>query len=85
MSDRELFNTVVGVELLLGDAGALIYLVSPGYIDSIGQMNPNPTYGTDANQLLLESVDEFGLDQLVMKPTRGGSTIDLIFLPTLNQ
>ena len=42
-------------------------------------MNPKSTYGTDVNQLLLESVNEFGLDQLVMEPTRGSNIFDLIF------
>ena len=48
-------------------------------VGSTGQVNPNPTYGTDVNQLLLESVNEFGLDQLVTEPTHGSNVLDLIF------
>ena len=40
---------------------------------------PNPTYGTDVNQLLLESINEFALDQLVAEPTYGRNILDLIF------
>ena len=61
MSDRKLFNTAIGVELLLDGVGGF-NLPSISWIDYTGQTNPNPTYGTDTNQLLLESVDEFGLD-----------------------
>ena len=46
-------------------------LPSISWVGGTGQVNPNPIYGTDVNQLLLESVNEFGLDQLVMEPTRG--------------
>ena len=61
--------------LLAGDFN----LPSISWIDGTGQVNPNPTYGTDVNQLLLESVNEFGLEQLVTDPTRRGNILDLIF------
>ena len=54
-------------------------LPSISWIDGTGQVNPNPTYGTDVNQLLLESVNEFRLEQLVTKPTHRGNILDLIF------
>ena len=47
-----------------------------------GHIKPNPTYGTDVNQSLLESINEFALDaldQLVTEPTRGRNILDLIF------
>ena len=37
------------------------------------------SYGTDVNQSLLESINEFALDQLVTEPTRGRNILDLIF------
>ena len=40
---------------------------------------PNPSYGTDVNQSLLESINEFGLDQLVTEPAHGRNILDLIF------
>ena len=49
------------------------------WIDGTGQINPNPIYGTDVNQLLLESINEFELDQLVTEHTCGGNILDLIF------
>ena len=61
--------------LLAGDFN----LPSISWIDGTGQISPNPTYGTDVNQSLLESVNEFGLDQLVTEPTRGENILDLIF------
>ena len=61
--------------LLAGDFN----LPSISWTDGIGQINPNPTYGTNVNQLLLESINEFGLDQMVTEPTRGENTLDLIF------
>jgi len=61
--------------LLAGDFNS----PSISWTDGIGQVNPNPTYGTEVNQLLLESVNEFGLDQLVTEPTRGGNILDLLF------
>ena len=54
-------------------------LPSISWVGGTGQVNPNPVYGTDVNQLLLESVNEFGLDQLVTEPTRGSNILDLIF------
>ena len=59
--------------LLAGDFN----LPSISWID--GQIKPNPTYGTDVNQSLLESINEFAPDQLVTEPTRGRNTLDLIF------
>ena len=44
-------------------------LPSISWIDGTGQVNSSPTYGNDVNQLLLETVNEFGLDQLVTEPT----------------
>ena len=54
-------------------------LPSISWIDGTGQVNTDPSYGTDVNQLLLESVNEFGLEQLVTEPTRRGNILDLIF------
>jgi len=61
--------------LLAGDFN----LPNISWLDGTGQINPNPTYGTDVNQSLLESINEFGLDQLVTEPTRGENILDLIF------
>ena len=44
-----------------------------------GQIKPNPTYGADVYQSLLESINEFALDQLFTEPTRGRNILDLIF------
>ena len=44
--------------LLAGDFN----LPSISWLDGTGQINPNPTYGTDVNQSLIESINEFGLD-----------------------
>ena len=51
----------------------------PGISWIDGQIKPNPTYGTDVNQSLLESINEFALDQLVTEPTRGRNILNLIF------
>ena len=59
--------------LLAGDFN----LPSISWID--GQIKPNPTYGTDVNQSLLGSINEFALDQLVTESTRGRNILDLIF------
>ena len=61
--------------LLAGDFN----LPSISWIDGTGQINPNPTYSTDVNWSLLESINEFGLDQLVTEPTHGENILDLIF------
>ena len=44
-----------------------------------GQIKPNVTYGTDVNQSLLKSINEFALDQLFTEPTCGRTILDLIF------
>jgi len=49
------------------------------WLDGIGQISPSPTYGTEVNQSLLETINEFGLGQLVTDPTRGENILDLIF------
>ena len=41
--------------LLAGDFN----LPSISWIDGTGQIYPNPTYGADVNQSLLESINEF--------------------------
>jgi len=53
---------------------------SVSWIDGTGQISPNPDlYGIDDNLSLLETINEFELDQLVTEPTHGGNILDLIF------
>jgi len=49
------------------------------WLDGTGLISPNPTYGIDVNQSLLETINEFGLDQVVTDPTRGENILDLVF------
>ena len=37
----------------------------------IGSVDPNPTYGPEANHLFIETTKDYGLEQLVSQPTRG--------------
>jgi len=49
------------------------------WLDGTGLISPSPTYDTDVNQSLLETINEFGLDQLVTDPTCGENILDLVF------
>ena len=61
--------------LLAGDFN----LPDISWSDGNGQIDPSPTYGTKVNQLLLDLVNDNGLDQLVNVPTRGKNILDLLF------
>ena len=61
--------------LLAGDFN----LPDISWSDGNGRINPSPTYGTEVNQLLLDSVNDNGLEQLVSVPTRGKNILDLLF------
>ena len=42
-------------------------------------INSCPTYGHEINQLFLDTVNEFGLEQLITQPTRVNNILDLVF------
>ena len=44
-----------------------------------GQVNPSPAYGLQVNNILLDIVNDFHLEQLVHETTRDNHTLDLIF------
>ena len=41
-------------------------------------MDPNPTYGAEANHLFIEISEDYGLEQLVTQPTRENHILDLV-------
>ena len=44
-----------------------------------GIVNSCPTYGHGINELFLDTVNEYGLEQLIIQPTRGKNILDLVF------
>ena len=42
-------------------------------------INPCPIYGHGINQLFLDTINEYGLEQLITQPTRGNNILDLVF------
>ena len=48
----------------------------------IGSVDPNPTYGPEANHLFIETTKDYGLEQLVSQPTRGNHILDLALITT---
>jgi hypothetical protein len=61
-------NVILGGDLNLPDLDWVKYDVLP-----------NPQYGYRVNRLLLDIVEEHGLQQNVYKPTRLNNTLDLLF------
>ena len=44
-----------------------------------GVIDSCPAYGYGINQVFLDTINEYGLEQLITQPTRGSNTLDLIF------
>ena len=47
--------------------------------DGLGQVNPNPAYGFEVNNLLIDILKDTHLEQLVTQATRGYNFIDFLF------
>jgi len=47
--------------------------------DGLGQVNPNPAYGLEVNDLLIDILNDNHLEQLVTYPTCGNNILDLLF------
>ena len=43
------------------------------------EINSSLAYGLQTNQMFLDSINDNGLEQLVLEPTRGKNVLDLIF------
>ena len=44
----------------------------------IGSVDSNPTYGPEVNHLFIETINDYGLEQLVTQPTRENHILDLV-------
>ena len=53
--------------------------------DGQGTISPNPTYGRDLNDVFIDIVNNYNLEQFVYLPSRQNHTLDLVFAsrPTL--
>ena len=49
--------------------------------EGLGHINPSPVYGHELNLLLVETMNDYGFEQLVNVVTRGNHILDLV-LPT---
>ena len=75
VSLQKLHQIVPNPEILLsGDLNLPSITWSDG-----GVINSCPTYGHGINQLFLDTVNEYGLEQLIIQPTRGKNILDLVF------
>jgi len=43
------------------------------------KIDPNPAYGTGINQLFVDSINDYGLEQFINTPTRGNNILGLLF------
>jgi len=59
-------------------AGDLNFLDISWY-DGYAQIDSNPAYGTGINQLFVNSINDYGLEQFINTPTCGNNTLDLLF------
>ena len=46
--------------------------------DGYANIDPSPTYGTDINQIFVDTINDHGLEQLISAPTRGNNILDLL-------
>lgn len=46
--------------------------------DGYANINSSPTYGTDINQIFVDTINDYGLEQLISEPTRGNNILDLL-------
>ncbi|XP_065903849.1 uncharacterized protein [Dysidea avara] len=46
--------------------------------DGYGLLNPNPTYGSELNNVFLETMNDASLEQYVTEPTRQNNILDLV-------
>ena len=60
--------------LLMGDFNFPSIVWSDGY----GLLNPNPTYGSELNNVFLETMNDASLEQYVTEPTRQNNILDLV-------
>ena len=60
--------------LLLGDFNFPSIVWSDGH----GQPGPSPSYGNELNNLFLETINDAGLEQFVISPTRQSNILDLV-------
>ena len=44
----------------------------------MGHINPIPVYGHELNSLFVETMNDYGFEQLVNAPTRGNHILDLV-------
>jgi len=48
------------------------------WCNGYAQIDPNPAYGTGINQLFVDSINDYGLEQFINIPTRGNNILDLL-------
>jgi len=46
--------------------------------EGLGHINPSPVYGYELNALFVETMNDYGFEQLVDLPTRGNHILDLV-------
>ena len=46
--------------------------------DGIGHVKPGPTYGAEVNNLFVDVINDFSLEQQILEPTRNDNVLDLV-------